>query len=174
LAAGSNQSCTANTRCGENQLPKGGSTLGVQIDRIDFDDLRNTSSVLDSIYPATSSATADVVRTTVGDVSPRTATQTIMTRAAMRKRKRHRDEPGLHGSQERHDVIKALRSQDHRPVSDRRTKLSSRARFNVRRASRDHVRLSETPAGFVDVIGEGEGYVAGAEAGTSVQHRENG
>jgi len=51
-------------------------------------------------------------------------------------------------------LIQGLRSQIHRPVSDRRTKLSSRATFNVRRASRDHVRLSGDTRRVVDVIGD--------------------
>ena len=53
-----------------------------------------------SIYSATSSATADVVRTTEGDGIAQDRTQTIVARAAVRQRERNRDEPSLHGSQE--------------------------------------------------------------------------
>ena len=47
-------------------------------------------------------------------------THPLVTRAAVWQREGNRDQPSLHGSQERRDVVEALRSQDHCPVSDRR------------------------------------------------------
>ena len=110
-------------RAGKISCRKAGSATdhgAVQIHRIDFDDLRN------SVQACSMEIFGDVVRDRRRREHDRgrrvveDGTHTIMTRAAVRQRERNRDQPSLHGSQECRNVVKALRSQDHCPVSDRR------------------------------------------------------
>ena len=95
------------------------SALGIQIQRIDLDDLWS------GVHRRLIDIIADIFRdrgrreNNCGRRIGKDRTDPLITRAAVRQRERNRDEPGLHGSQERQDVIKALRGQDHCPVSDR-------------------------------------------------------
>ena len=151
-----------------------GPTLDVQIQRIDLDDLRSSfqACLIDVI--------ADVSGDRGGGENDRgrrvgkDRAHPLVTRAAMRQRERHRDQPSLHGSQESQDVVEALRGQDHCPVSDRRVKAELAC--HVHRSAgqlRPRETLGDTRR-VVGVVGEGERHVVGPQAGTSVQHRENG
>src|SRR5882757_3203846 len=57
----------------------------------------------------------------VGDraviLAPQSLDYILAFLGSMRQGQRHRDQPSLHRSQERQNVVKALRSQDHRPVT---------------------------------------------------------
>ncbi|SLC91395.1 Uncharacterised protein [Mycobacteroides abscessus subsp. massiliense] len=92
----------------------------------------------------------------------------------MRQGKRHRDQPGLHGAQERQDVFEALRCQDQRPVAGRGVLAEFAGHVEgAARQLRPGEAFGDTGRA-VGVVGEGECDVVRAQARTSVQHRQDG
>ena len=91
----------------------------------------------------------------------------------MRQRERNGDQPGLHGPQERQNVVEALRSQDRRPVSDSpvQTNLACHVDGPAGQLRPRNALGNARPVLFV--VGEGERDVVGAQAGASVQHGED-
>ena len=85
---------------GQIGCPKACSAIGIQIHRIDFDDLRS------SVQACLIDVFGDIFRdrgrreNNRGRRIGKDRTYPLVTRAAMRQRERNRDEPGLHGSQE--------------------------------------------------------------------------
>ena len=100
-------------------------------------------------------------------------TDAFVTRPGERQRQRHRDQTGLQRTQERQDVLQALRGQDHRPVAGR--SVPPQLHGHVHRPSRQlrpRQALRDT-GGIAVVMGERESDLVGTQTGTTVQHRQD-